>query len=344
MSIIVDVSPPVAKFWNGLDFKDLGAAGAIPIRDGDAWVLVYAGRAFLPGTEHFGPIPVFESARRLAAHLAEWTESEVAYPRDQLRILHKPIKTREDCAKWTHSIFNLGPVPGGYERFPRAIADVVRLETDDFHPLQFADLAGGHVNGDEVVVVPAAQGERRVRVVWVSDPASDWAGKLSRGTEIVLGPRHEITKAAFLVPELAEPPSEAPRATKSAPRTKAASKPVAARKKASRPVSGPAEGRGRGRPPANGLVIGSDAHIAYKEAVAAKQPVPEWVIEAMTSPEHQERERERNDRLGGVRKSPAKKAAAGPRKKTLKRPASAPAAGAAAPPRKKIFKRRVAGA
>ncbi len=202
------------------------AVGAIPIFNNGKWEYVFNRQGLVPGAENCADPHKVEILRRTAASVsAAFPETIDALAKAGYRsaksLMTKPINTVEDVKRWADSIFNWGPgrnVAGHVEAEDLAYDDFVVRHTDDGW-------------GDEVFVVPEGprgSGIDQVRVIH-AHPDSEWGRKLAKGQIVVLGRKHDLTKAAFASqgknatakaptapPEAPVVPQEAPKAAKAA--------------------------------------------------------------------------------------------------------------------------------
>jgi hypothetical protein len=111
---------------------------------------------------------------------------------DHVDLIHKPIRTTEDVADWTYSIWNActpRPSPRA-EQYPLLILGTAALAPEGFEVVQ--------PDRDGYLAVLPAEG-RQTRIYWAL-PETDYAAKLGG----LLGPRHPVSQAAWRGKPVAE--------------------------------------------------------------------------------------------------------------------------------------------
>jgi hypothetical protein len=173
-----------------------------------------------------------------------------------------------------------------------------------------------NIDGAKAVVIPSDDG-KRVSVVWAH--AGPLADKITKtGEDVVLGPRHVVSLAAWAGTKVQETKEEKVAAVNTAkdkaaktPAKKAAPKAGAKISPSASPESGSPSGVSRGRPRKDGLATGSYEVGILTHAHETRTAVPQEVLDKM-SPEARLVEEARNEKIlngGGIKRGRPPKAA-----------------------------------
>ncbi len=206
---------PGPPFYGERDIQ-MHHGGSLFLFDDEGWLLV-RNEAGIEWSAQFCADPAKVdrlrlNARRLCAAFPK-TVPEMArlgYKRAQ-QLLDRPIKTAPDIARWVDSIFNacvplptprhVGVLPkgGGLHHYPTPITDIELIKHDDF-VLWVTDPASQR----PVAVTPVAPRGKGVdkTAVAFAEPGTRLDSRLERARErgraIWLGPRHPLTRGAYI--------------------------------------------------------------------------------------------------------------------------------------------------
>lgn len=273
-------SGPLGMYWG---------VGSFPIHGAVNWHFLRTPQGIAFGVENIAAPVHVEALRRVVTEALHGTDTveqlvKLGY-KSARKILTTPITNRNLVIQWAESLYNVGPVTNREINFPKGAADADVLADPSFQVW--------HINNNAVVAVtasgPLGSGDLKTKVLYVTPSARMPA---------ILGPRHEISKAAFNAGSVT--PVVAPKPT-------AVKKAATAAKKASAPSDGT---KRVGRPRRDGFTVGSPEAELVKAAYATKKPVPDKIFDAMT-PEGQKIEIERREKLqaGPAKRGPKPKSA-----------------------------------